>query len=306
MSALHINTPLLQSPVLSQRIGGRVWLKMDNLQPSGSFKNRGIGYACQQHQARGVKQLLSSSGGNAGLAVAYCGRMLKMAVTVVVPTSTKPRAIELIEQQGAKVIVIGEHWAQAHQHAMSLLDEQSAYIHPFDDPLLWHGHASLIDEVVQAGIKPDAVVLSVGGGGLLCGVVKGLKRHDLNDCEVLAVETTGAASLAAAIEAGSPVALAGITSIATSLGATQVSDKAYELYGQHPISSHVVSDKAAVDSCMRFLDDHRALVEPACGASLSIAYDLPQRLKDKQNILIIVCGGVTATLAQLQSWQQQL
>ena len=303
MTNLHINTPLIEAPGMSLSPNTNVWLKMDALQPSGSFKNRGVGLAWQAHQARGATALVSSSGGNAGLAVAYSGRQLGMPVTVVVPESTKQRAIDLMSQQGAKVIITGKIWDEAHEHAMTLVNDQTAYIHPFDDPLLWQGHASIIDEVVEAGVNPDAVVLSVGGGGLLCGVIEGLKRNGLNNTPVVAVETQGAHSLSTAMRAQQHIGIDNIDSIATSLGAKIVAKQAFELSKEYPISSHVVSDKQAVDACCRFVDEHRILVEPACGASLAVAYEGCEALKDKRNILVIVCGGVGVSLAQLRQWQ---
>ena len=149
--------------------------------------------------------------------------------------------------------------------------DDAAFIHPFDDPLLWQGHASLIDEVVISGFKPDAIVLSVGGGGLLAGVCEGLARNDWADVPVFAVETDGAASLAAAMASKAPTALPAVTSVATSLGAKQVCQQAFELSQQRPIHSHVVTDAQALDACERFLLDHRILVEPACGAALALA-----------------------------------
>lgn len=306
MTKLHLNTPLIESLAIGRPLNTRIWLKMDNMQPCGSFKARGVGYACGQHKANGIKKLISSSGGNAGLAVAYCGRQLGMDVTVVVPETTKRRAIELMEQEGAQVIVTGQYWDLAHLHAMELVDENSAYIHPFDDPLLWQGHSSVIDEIVASGVKPDAVILSVGGGGLLAGVVAGLKRHGLHDTKLIAVETQGAESLAAAKMAQKHIAIDGISSLATSLGATKVAEHTFELLQRHPIDCHVVQDKQAIDACYRFLQDHRSLVEPACGASLSIVYDSDVELQQYENVVVIVCGGVNTTLDQLQKWHQQL
>jgi L-serine/L-threonine ammonia-lyase len=306
MSPLHINTPLLRSARLSQSNKTKVWLKMDALQPCGSFKARGVGFACQQYQAKGATRLVSSSGGNAGLAVAYSGRQLGMAVTVVVPKTTKPRAIDLIELEGAEVIIHGANWNEAHERAMGLVGEGMAYIHPFDDPYLWQGHGTIVDEIFAAGVKPDAMVLSVGGGGLLCGVALGLERNNAANVPIIAVETQGADSLAAAAKAGQHIAIDEISSIATSLGATKVAKRAFEWLAERSIHCEVVSDKAAVQSCINFIDDQRVLVEPACGAALSLVYNGCEVLKDKKNIVVVVCGGVGATQAQLASWQQQL
>jgi len=300
---LHIRTPLLEFRALPRP--GRVWLKMEALQPVGSFKIRGIGLACEEAAKQGAKRFISSSGGNAGIAVAYAGRHLAVPVVVVVPETTTERAQSLIRREGAEVIVRGASWQEANAYALSLVSDVDAFLHPFDNPQLWRGHASMIDEVAQAGVTPDAVVLSVGGGGLLSGVIDGLHRNGWVDVPVIAVETVGADSYAQSLRGGHRVQLPAISSIATSLGARQVCEQAFAWSKQHSVQSVVVPDRAAVAACRRFLNDHRILVEPACGAALSIVYDNDSALENYRNILVIVCGGATATLEQLQRWSQE-
>ena len=303
---MHLNTPLLESLPLSRAAGRRVWLKLEALQPTGSFKLRGIGLACEHHLRQGARRLLCSSGGNAGLATAYAGRKLGLPVTVVVPTSTSQHAQNLLLQEGAQLRVHGSSWQEAHALALSLLGPQDAFIHPFDDPLLWDGHASMVDEVrASACPKPAGVVLAVGGGGLLCGVSLGLQRNGWGDVPLLAVETEGAASLHTALQAGRRVTLDAIDSIATSLGARQVCEQAFALAQTGQVRSSTVSDRSAVAACLRFLDDHRLLVEPACGAALALLYARAPVLEDLDSLLVIVCGGASSTAAMLHQWQQQ-
>lgn len=302
---LHIKTPLVASRPLSVITGCSVWLKLEALQPSGSFKLRGIGHACETYLAKGARRFVSSSGGNAGLAVAYAGRLLKVPVTVVVPRTTTARAKELLHLENAEVIVHGASWQEANEFALSLLGPEDAFLHPFDDPLLWQGHATLIDEVASSGLRPDVIVLSVGGGGLLSGVMEGLHRNGWHDIPVIAVETAGAESFHQAVTVGHPVELAGISSIATSLGAKRVCEKAVQWSKEQPIRSVVVSDHSALSACERFLADHRILVEPACGASLALAYEKSPELEGFGTILVVVCGGVTATLDQIRSWARR-
>ena len=306
MQTLHIVSPLIESRALSRLSGKNIALKLEAVQPPGSFKIRGIGLACQEYVQRGAKRFISSSGGNAGIAVAYAGRHMRVPVVVVVPETTSERAKALIQLEGAQVIVHGATWQEANALAISMVTPSDAFLHPFDDPLLWRGHASMIDEIAQSGMKPDVVVLSVGGGGLLCGVVEGLHRNGWADVPVIAVETEGAASFAAAVQAGQPVELAGITSIASSLGAKKVCEQAFEWTKRHTIHSALVSDQAAVMACQRFIADHRLVVEPACGAALAAVYDRVALLQPFQSVLVIVCGGVTATAEQLQHWSEQL
>jgi L-serine/L-threonine ammonia-lyase len=297
---------MLTSRALAPGTGQTVLLKLEALQPPGSFKIRGIGVACQEYVRRGAKRLISSSGGNAGIAVAYAGRRLGVPVVVVVPETTTARAKMLIQKEEAEIIVHGASWQEANTFALSMVAKTDAFLHPFDDPLLWQGHSTMIDEVAAAAVKPDAVVLSVGGGGLLCGVLEGMHRHGWLDVPVVAVETLGADSFFQSIKAGRRIELPQITSIATSLGARQVCAQAFDWSSRHPIRSIVVTDQAAASACMRFLLDHRILVEPACGAALSAVYDRAPQIAGCQTVLVIVCGGVTATAEQLPSWAAQV
>lgn len=303
---LHINTPLLESRALSLAAERSVLLKMDALQPAGSFKIRGVGAACEHHVAQGKRRFISSSGGNAGLAVAYAGRKLSVPVTVYVPVTTTEQAKTLIRQEGAEVVVHGASWQEANELALQAMGPDAAFIHPFDDPLLWQGHATMIDEVVSAGAAFDAVVLSVGGGGLLCGVAEGLARNGLGNVPIIAVETQGAASLAAALDAGALVELPAITSIATSLGARKVAEHAFQISQTRPVESVVVEDRTAVEASLRFMDDHRLVVEPACGAALAVAYSAPRFLQGYERVLVIVCGGATTSVEKLSSLAQSL
>lgn len=303
---LYIETPTILSEPLSERLGKPVWLKLESMQPSGSFKLRGIAVLCQHEVTAGARGFVSSSGGNAGIAVAYVGRKLSIPVRVVVPQSTPLEARKLILAQGAQVTVYGASWYEANTHAQESLASDEAFIHPFDHPLLWQGHGTMIDEVARAGIKPGAVVLSVGGGGLLSGVVAGMQRLGWSDVPVLAMETRGAESFAAAIAAGSAVLLPAITSVASSLGARQVCEQALVSARDHLIISEVISDRAALRACETLLHEHRILVEPACGAAIAAATRSSVHLADVESVLIIVCGGVTMTADRLGELLQSI
>ncbi len=287
---------------MSASAGRTVWLKLEAVQPVGSFKIRGIGLACQERLRHGARRFISSSGGNAGIAVAYAGRLLGVPVIVVVPETTTQTARHLIRQEGAELVVHGASWQEANDLALSMVQETDAFLHPFDDPAIWRGHATLIDEVAKCGAKPDVVLLSVGGGGLMCGVIEGLYRNGLRDVPVIVVETEGADSLAQSIRAGHRVELPAITSIATSLGARRICEQAFSWSTSHPLHSVVVSDRDAASACLRFLSDHRIVVEPACGAALAVAYDALPVIEAFGSILVVVCGGATATVEQLRDW----
>jgi len=307
LTPLHVHTPTWESSPMSSALDALVLLKMEALQPTGSFKIRGIGHACQLRCDAGAHRLVSSSGGNAGYAVAYAGRKLGVDVTVVVPRTTPIWMREIIQRENAVVIEHGESWDDSHAYASELAGQRgTAYIHPFDDPSIWRGHASIIDEIVQDGLKPDAIVLSVGGGGLLCGVLEGLHRVGWIDIPVVTAETNGAASFAASVEAGHLITLDKIASVATTLGARTVASEALAWTHRHLVVPWTVSDRAVVESCVRFANDHRILVEPACGAALSAIYNRASVLDGLKRVMVIVCGGAGVSLSLLREWDRRV
>ena len=188
---------------------------------------------------------------------------------------------------------------------------EDIYCPPFDHPDIWAGNAILITEILTdlAGEAPKAIIASVGGGGLFCGLQLGLIKNGLPHVPIIAVETYGADSLAQSLLAGKNTTLPGITSIATSLGASRVADTTLEL-AQHPnIHSVVVEDAQAARACVRFAEEERGLVEAACGASLSVCYEgilkkaLPE-LKREDKVVVIVCGGSNISLNMLEEYRK--
>lgn len=303
---LYIQTPCFESTPLSNRINKSVLLKMECFQPTGSFKIRGIGLLCKEYKENGVDHFISSSGGNAGYSVAYAGRRLGAQVTVIVPETTPKDVCDRINQEGAKVIIQGTVWDESHKYALKLSNDLgAAYISPFDHPTIWRGHSTIVDEIArQCQRRPDAIILSVGGGGLLCGIVEGLQRNNWNDVQIIAVETEGADSLSSSVKSGKLVTLDRIDSIATSLGAKQVAAQAFKYSQSYPITTYTVSDLVAVNACKMFSYNHRVLVEPACGASLSLVYNDSELINSLKTILVIVCGGIGVSLQKLEEWSK--
>lgn len=298
---LHHQTPLFLHHRLSKERNQNIYLKMDCHQPSGSFKIRGIGHLCTQKAKKGTKGFVSSSGGNAGLAVAFSGKQLGVSTTIIVPTTTPEHVREKIRVLDAHVLEYGSVWDESDVFARSYATlHQCSYIHPFDDPVIWAGHSTLVDELKNQGPKPDLIVCSVGGGGLLCGIVEGLWKNDWADTPVMAVETHGAASLHASVEAGRLVSIDSITSIATTLGARKVAAKALEWTQKHPITCVQVSDEQTIDSCKELLEDQRVLVEPACSASYSAIFTGHPLIESAQNIVVVLCGGSSVTIDMIK------
>ena len=273
-----------------------------------------MAHLCATFRQKGTTELISSSGGNAGLAVATVGGRLGLGVSVIVPETTKPLVIAKLESLGASVTIFGKNWNEADALAREKVEDSggtAAYVSPYDNPLLWTGHSTLVDEIdEQLESKAGAIVVSVGGGGLLCGVLEGCSRRSLTT-KVVCSETDGASCFKQSWDAKEPITLPGIDSIATSLGATSCTPVALERAKSHKggFCSTACTDEEAVDACVRFAKDHRMLVEPACGAALAIAYSERLRekcLKDVEGPIVLeVCGGSGVDVDLLQGWKEE-
>ena len=251
----------------------------------------------------------------------------------MVPRSTPEPVRARLAQYGATVVVHGEHWAQAHEQAQKLAAQAggpaASLIHPFEGESTWAGHASLVAELrdqlpgvaAAAGYghipaAPGCIALSVGGGGLLMGVLRGCAAAGwtAGETAVLAVETVGADCLSQSVAARKAVTLPAITSIASSLGAPAASPAALAacLEQGSRVTCATVGDGVAVDACMRLLQDHRMLVEPACGAALAPVYrtrsssgeaaPMSAALAEAKSVVVVVCGGANVTHEALAKW----
>ncbi|OJJ71288.1 hypothetical protein ASPBRDRAFT_607539 [Aspergillus brasiliensis CBS 101740] len=312
-------TPLIESTTLSRAAGCRIFLKLENIQPSGSFKSRAMGNQILSHLLKPENyhrpvHFYASSGGNAGLAAVCAARSLGYPCTVVVPVSTKPLMVQKLRNAGAAdVIQYGETFSEAGQYMKDVvmknnnddadIDVVKIALHPFDNEPIWQGNSTIIDELVEQVPPPvgeeeeevhagralpvDAIICSVGGGGLLNGLVMGIERHrakaKISDdgvgaakpVHLVAVETKGTDSLATALESNELVSLPKITSQATSLGAIKVSERTFQYAVQPPpgvkVHSAVFSDAEAARGVLRLVDDERLLVELACGVCVEAA-----------------------------------
>lgn len=318
---LHIQTSLVKCEDLSKRNKHNIWLKLENTQVSGSYKMRGIGGMIQWAIKEGYTELVSSSGGNAGIASSTAAKKLNIPITVVVPETTAAFMVDKIRALANNVILWGQDWDTANEKAIELVEEKkksgikALLIPPFDNKEIWAGHSTIVNEMHEQmkGVVPDLIVLSIGGGGLFSGLMQGMYRYDWKSVPILAMETDGTASFKACIDSGKWIAIDKIDSIAKTLGCKKICHQAFEWIGTHKkITSKTVSDKVAVQACFDFSKSDRYMVSPSCGAALAPLYDgtiadlqskgvLP---KDRTlNVIVIVCGGNEVNFDEMASWK---
>ncbi|KAF2750023.1 tryptophan synthase beta subunit-like PLP-dependent enzyme [Sporormia fimetaria CBS 119925] len=324
-----VETPLRESYALSQAAGCRVFLKLENLQPSGSFKSRGLGHYIQCRLAELPSDvqphIFCSSGGNAGLAAVHASRTLGLPCTVVVPVSTKSMMVAKLRAAGAyDVLQFGASWQEAdaflREEVMPKSPLPPIYAPPFDHPDIWTGNSTLIPEIynqMPPNSSPSTIICSIGGGGLFNGVMQALDDEFPSSSPysqpptVLAVETLGADSLAASVRAGKLARLDSITSGATSLGCRQVTRETYAYAQRKNVKSVVLTDEEAKMACWRLADDERLMVELACGVNVALCYDgrlervLGRRVDRDECVVIVLCGGSGVTVDLLEEWKRE-
>ncbi|KAH9901158.1 tryptophan synthase beta subunit-like PLP-dependent enzyme [Cubamyces lactineus] len=305
---LWVETPLIRSPHLSSHLQAEVYLKLETLQPTQSFKYRGITHYAQ-HALRTYGpdvHLVIASSGNAGIAAASAAKILKLRCTVFLPHGVSQPTIDYMRREGAEIVVEGNYYLQARKAAQKAIDAdpKAVMVPGYDDPLLWEGHASLVHEVKQqlpAGTKPDAIFCSFGGGGLAGGIIVGCKAVGWDDVPLVTVETHGSNCFYQSLslndgpfvgdvasrptpegttaeynrEHGVTVAhLAALTSKATSLGASSPSAAVVKmaLEREGDIRSVCITDEMAMQAALNFAEDHKMLVELACSTTIAPTY----------------------------------
>ncbi|OAG41363.1 hypothetical protein AYO21_04305 [Fonsecaea monophora] len=322
-----VSTPLIESPGLSEAAGCRIFLKLDNFQPSGSFKSRGVGnYVLQRVRERqdascghlnNKTHFYASSGGNAGLACVHAARSLGYPATVVVPTATKPDLVAMLWAKGAaNVIQHGHSVLEADRYLKETVlksDPDGVYVPPFDHPDIWDGNSTVMDEIATQmhPEKPDVVVCSVGGGGLLNGIMQSLDaRSWIDDVSVVAMETQGADSLSQSLKAGRLITMDKITSQARSLGVARVSQRTWE-YAQRPrVISAVLPDDQAAKGSLLLAQTEKIIAELTVGVNIALCFDgllekvLGRKVTKSTKVVIVVCGGNDINLEMLTEWMK--
>ncbi len=244
-----------RTPVLRTEVDGRpLVLKLEHLQRGGSFKLRGAVNALVSESL--PDRVLTASGGNHGLGVATAASLLNLPATVYVPESAPPAKAQRIEAAGAKLIRHGATYAEAAAKALEAASEPGTrYLPAYDDPAVVAGQGTVAAEIVEDAPDVDAILVAVGGGGLVAGT-------SLAGVPTFAVEPKGCRALDAALQAGEPVDVE-IDSVASSaLGATRIGSVPFEVL-RGRVTSVLVSDAELLAARDRLWEEFRLAVEPA-------------------------------------------
>jgi len=289
---LH-RTPLIHSQMLSDRLGVDVYLKLECLQKTGSFKPRGafnkMLTLTDEEKRAGV---VATSGGNHAQGVAYAARLLGVQATICMPSATPANYIDATRAYGAQVILC-EGQAGSYAEASRLRSEGMTFVAPFDDPLVAAGQGTIGLEVLEELPGVTRMYVSIGGGGLISGISTVMKAA-LPDIRIFGVETAGADAMARSVAAGKLIELSTITSIARTLGALKVAPMTLATVQKNVEEVIVVDDAAAVHALVFLLERTKTLTEPAAACCLAAAQTHRGTFQPGEKIVLLMCGGNVA------------
>ena len=291
----HIRyTPVAEIEGAAFGLPGQVWLKLEYLQHTGSFKTRGMVNRILAAAERGelpAVGVVTASGGNAGLAAAYAAREIGVPAGVFVPNTAPAVKVARLADLGARVVQSGAEYAEAYAAAVAEAAVTGAlFCHAYDQPDLVAGHGSLgVELLAQIPGGFDTVLVAVGGGGLMAGVAAALHGY----ARIVAVEPHTIGTLHAALIAGHPVDIAVSGIAADSLGARRVGDIAYQVAVATGVTSVLVDDPSIIDARRRLWDDHRIVVEHGTAAALAALTSGAYRPMPAERVVVLLCGANT-------------
>jgi threonine dehydratase len=296
-----VRTPLFSSRSLSDRIGAVAYLKAESFQRTGSFKPRGAVYAIsrlsKQQRERGI---VTMSAGNAAQAIAFAARTAGVPVTVAMPQTAPQSKVDATRGYGAE-IVFAPDMTRLIALVGELKDRSGAhFLHPYDDAAMIAGHGTCALEVLDDLPEADLFVVGVGGGGLIAGIAVAVAARRPG-ARVIGVEPVGAPGMRRALDAGEPVRLERITTIADGLAAPIAGSIPFEIV-RRLVADVVVVDDDVIAEGMRFLAARAKLVaEPAGAAATGALLAGKIAVRPGERIVSIVSGGNVdlARLAQI-------
>lgn len=285
------HSPCPHSLNLSRHCDAQIYCKLDHLQPTGSFKERGarnkLKLLPDRERAAGV---ITASAGNHALALAFHGRDLGIGVTVVMPRWAPLVKLANTRSFGAEVILHGESYDEARRHALSLAQERGkTFVHGFDDPAIIAGQGTLGLEILEDVPDLDAVVVPVGGGGLIGGIATAIKSLKPS-VRVIGVEPVFAPTLHASLQAGQITRIETRPTLADGLAIAEVGKLCFDLARRFVDEVMLVDEAQIALSVLRLLELEKTVVEGAGAVPLAAAMDRSRGLAGKK-VVLVLCGG---------------
>lgn len=287
-----LRTPCAPSVALSEITGCDIFCKFENLQRTGSFKERGARNALlllsDEQKRRGI---IAASAGNHASALSYHGKLLNVPVTVVMPHLAPLMKVRTCERMNARVILHGKDIAEAREHAMQFVREQRlTYVNGFDDAAIIAGQGTLGLEMLEQVPNCDAILVPVGGAGLIAGVALAVKSLQPR-VQIIGVQAECCASFDAAIKSGAPVQIQMSPTLADGLAVPRVGDAAFAIARGRVDTTVTVNEHEIALAVLRLIESEKTVAEGAGAVPLAalLAHKLPN-LRGRR-VVLPLCGG---------------
>jgi threonine dehydratase len=293
-----IESPLEYAPTLSERLDNQIYLKREDIQSVFSFKLRGA-YNKMAHlsPAQLKRGVICASAGNHAQGVALAASRLGCRAVIVMPTTTPPVKIEAVKARGGEVVLFGDSYTDAYNHALTLeKKEKLTFVHPFDDPDVIAGQGTIGMEILRQHQGPiHAIFAAIGGGGLISGVAAYVKAVR-PDIKIIGVQTTDSDAMARSLKAGRRVALNDVGLFCDGTAVKLVGEETFRLAKKY-VDDIVVVDTDAVCAAIKdVFQDTRSILEPSGAMAVAGAKAYLEAAKNKkpisgQTLVSIACGA---------------
>ncbi|HEY1731786.1 MAG TPA: threonine ammonia-lyase [Terriglobales bacterium] len=290
-------SPCPHSQMLSALTGQEIYLKLENLQMTGSFKERGalnrIATLTPEQAARGV---VAASAGNHAQGVAYHATKREIRSVIVMPLATPLVKVTATRNFGAQVVLHGANYDEACDEATRICTaEGMTFIHPFDDPVVMAGQGTIGLELLEQVPELQAVVVPIGGGGLIGGIACAIKESR-PDIRVIGVQTSRLPSMAAAVQQHHPVTLDSATTIADGIAVRRAGDVTFPVVEQYVDEIVTVDEDEIASAILVLLEREKTLAEGAGATALAALIQKKTTLKAEHTAVIVSAGNIDVTL----------
>jgi threonine dehydratase len=287
------HTPSIAASALKEPVApGRVTLKLECLQVTGSFKARGaMNRVLSAERAELSHGLVTASGGNHGLAIARTAAVTGVPAAIFLPKNVSPAKVDKLKGWGARIEMVGDLFDQANVAALDYARTSGAlYVHPFSDPLVVAGQGTLALDIVEDLPDLDAIIIAIGGGGLIAGLSTALKQLKPS-VRIIGVEPEGSPTLHASLRAGHVVALPEVTTTVPTMACRRTDERVFELVHRNVDDVVLVSDEA-MRKAARWLWFEMGIAADLSGAASVAALQQGSVSAPKgKHVCALICGA---------------
>jgi threonine dehydratase len=286
-----IRTPMVYSPSLSRQFDANIFLKMENLQKTGSFKIRGATYKLLSvNKAGGVSSVVAASAGNHAQGVALAAKISGLTSTIVMPEWSSISKQEATRGYGGEVICFGQNLAESLSKAKEIAGDEKLFIHPFDDPDIIAGQGTIGLEILEELNDADMILVPIGGGGLISGIASAVKAVRPG-IKIIGVQAAACPSAKASLKLGKPVQVISRQSIADGISVKQIGSHTFEIIKGLVDDIVLVEEEEIAAAMLMLLEQKKILAEGSGAVGLAALLNGSVKVPSRATIILLISGG---------------